>query len=85
MLPDCSDAFHVYSVIWTSEKITVLIDDQPYFEFSNEHSDRTAWPFNEPEYLLLNIAVGGDWGGKKGVDPSAFPCSMLIDYVRVYQ
>ena len=85
LLPDCSDAFHVYSLIWTSDKITVLIDDKPYFEFKNEKSDRTAWPFDEPEYLLLNIAVGGNWGGKNGVDPKAFPCSMLIDYVRVYQ
>jgi beta-glucanase (GH16 family) len=84
-VPDFSDAFHVYSVIWTSEKITVLIDDKPYFNFTNEHSGREAWPFDEPEYLLLNIAVGGDWGGQKGVDPKVFPCSMLIDYVRVYQ
>jgi beta-glucanase (GH16 family) len=85
LVPDCSENFHVYSLIWTPQKITVLINDKSYFEFSNEKSDRTAWPFDEPEYLLLNIAVGGNWGGKNGVDPKAFPCSMLIDYVRVYQ
>ena len=84
-VPDFSDAFHVYSLIWTAEKITMLIDDKPYFSFTNEHSGREAWPFDEPEYLLLNIAVGGDWGGQKGVDPAVFPCSMLIDYVRVFQ
>ncbi|MEI8110713.1 MAG: glycoside hydrolase family 16 protein [Chitinophagia bacterium] len=84
-VPDFSDAFHVYSLIWTAEKITMLIDDKPYFSFTNEHSGREGWPFDEPEYLLLNIAVGGDWGGQKGVDPAVFPCSMLIDYVRVYQ
>lgn len=84
-VPDFSDAFHVYSLIWTAEKITMLIDDKPYFTFTNEHSGREAWPFDEPEYLLLNIAVGGDWGGQKGVDPAVFPCSMLIDYVRVFQ
>jgi beta-glucanase (GH16 family) len=85
LLPDCSEVFHVYSLIWSKEKITMLIDEQPFFEFNNEHSDRTAWPFDEPEYLLLNVAVGGNWGGKNGVDPGAFPCSMLVDYVRVYQ
>lgn len=84
-VPDCSEAFHVYSVDWDAEKITMLIDDKPYFSFSNEHSDRTAWPFDSPAHLLLNIAVGGNWGGQKGVDETIFPQRMEIDYVRVYQ
>ncbi len=84
-VPDCSDAFHVYSLDWDAETITVLIDSKPYFTFTNEHSDQTAWPFNKPFHLLLNIAVGGNWGGQKGVDDSVFPQRMEIDYVRVYQ
>lgn len=84
-VPDCSEAFHVYSLDWDAETITVLIDDKPYFTFKNEHSDRTAWPFDKPFHLLLNIAVGGDWGGQKGVDETIFPRRMEIDYVRVYQ
>ncbi len=84
-VPDCSEAFHVYSLDWNAEKITVLIDNKPYFSFSNEHSNRSAWPFDTPAYLLLNVAVGGDWGGQKGVDAAAFPQRMEIDYVRVYQ
>jgi len=75
----------VYSLDWDAESITMLIDDKPYFNFKNEHSDRTGWPFDSPMHLLLNIAVGGGWGGQKGVDDTIFPQRMEIDYVRVYQ
>ncbi len=85
MVQDCSEAFHVYQLEWDAETIKIGIDDKVYFKFKNEHSDRTAWPFNEPQYLLLNIAVGGFWGGAKGVDEKIWPQRMEIDYVRVYQ
>jgi beta-glucanase (GH16 family) len=84
-VPDCSENFHVYSVDWDAETVTVLVDDKPYFTFRNEHTDATAWPFNKPFHLLLNIAVGGNWGGQKGVDASVYPQRMEVDYVRVYQ
>jgi beta-glucanase (GH16 family) len=84
-VPDCSEAFHVYSLEWDAENISILVDNKPYFHFRNEHSDATAWPFDKPFHLLLNIAVGGDWGGQKGVDASVYPQQMLVDYVRVYQ
>jgi beta-glucanase (GH16 family) len=82
---DCSEVFHVYSVDWDAETITMLVDDKPYFSFKNEHSGNEAWPFHKPFHLLLNIAVGGGWGGQKGVDASIFPQRMEIDWVRVYQ
>ena len=50
-----------------------------------EHTGNDAWPFDKPFHLLLNIAVGGSWGGQKGVDQKVFPQKMWIDYVRVYQ
>lgn len=84
-LPDCSEAFHVYSLDWDAESITMLIDNKAYFTFKNEHTGKEAWPFDKPFHLLLNIAVGGDWGGQKGVDENIFPQKMEIDYVRVYQ
>lgn len=84
-VPDCSDAFHVYSLDWDAESITMLIDQKPYFHFTNEHTGNDAWPFHKPFHLLLNIAVGGFWGGKEGIDDSVFPQKMEIDYVRVYQ
>ena len=56
-----------------------------FFKFANEHSGYDAWPFDNKMHLLLNIAVGGNWGGQKGVDENIWPQKMEIDYVRVYQ
>jgi beta-glucanase (GH16 family) len=84
-VPDCSEAFHVYSVEWNKDSLKVAIDGNAYFKFANEHSSYGAWPFDNKMHLLLNIAVGGDWGGQKGVDETIWPQRMEIDYVRVYQ
>jgi beta-glucanase (GH16 family) len=82
---DLGDAFHVYAVEWTKDKIMFLMDGEKYFEFRNEKSGSKAWPFDKRFHLLLNIAVGGNWGGKMGLDESVFPQKMEVDYVRVYQ
>ena len=70
---------------WDADSISIFVDDKKYFSFANEHSSYDAWPFDQPMHLLLNIAIGGNWGGVKGVDDSIFPQQMLVDYVRVYQ
>lgn len=44
-----------------------------------------SWPFDQPYFIILNLAVGGFWGGKEGIDDSIFPQKFEIDYVRVYQ
>jgi len=82
---DCSDSFHVYRVEWDNGNLNISVDSSAYMSFANEHSGYDAWPFDNKLFLILNIAVGGDWGGQKGVDDSVWPQQMLIDYVRVYQ
>jgi len=82
---DCSENFHVYGLEWNADSIRVSVDDHVYFRFGNEHGGYSAWPFDNKMYLLLNIAVGGGWGGQKGVDERIWPQRMEIDYVRVYQ
>ncbi len=82
---DLSKAFHVYAVEWTADAISFYIDKILYHVFTNEHIGSEAWPFDKEFHLLLNIAVGGNWGGKYGVDDNIFPQKMQIDYVRVYQ
>jgi beta-glucanase (GH16 family) len=77
--------FHVYAVEWRPERIDFFVDKNKYFTFKNEGTGDAAWPYNKPQYLILNIAIGGDWGGQKGVDDGIFPQKMYIDYVRVYQ
>ena len=80
-----SDEFHNYSVEWTKEAITFYIDNIKYHSFKNDKTNSEAWPFNQKFHLILNLAIGGNWGGKYGVDDSIFPQQMLVDYVRVYQ
>jgi len=82
---DCSDQFHRYGVEWDSLQVKVSVDDQAYFVFNNEQTTYEAWPFDNHMYLLLNIAVGGSWGGQKGIDENIWPQRMTIDYVRVWQ
>lgn len=84
-VPDCHDKFHVYALEWDSLEFRVLVDDKHYFTFKNEKTGPDVWPFNKRFHILLNVAVGGNWGGKMGVDDSVFPRQMLVDYVRVYQ
>lgn len=78
-------SFHKYTLDWDEESIQWFIDDQKYFEFKNENKTHKEWPFDQPFYLILNIAVGGNWGGSEGVDEDIWPQRMEIDYVRVYQ
>lgn len=85
VVPDASEAFHVYALDWTADSITVSMDDSTYFRFANERTGKDAWPFSQPFHLLLNVAVGGNWGGAKGIDDSIWPQKMEVDYVRVYR
>jgi beta-glucanase (GH16 family) len=82
---DASKAFHVYAIEWDHEKIDFFVDKHKYFTFRNEGTGRDAWPYDQEEYLILNLAIGGDWGGQKGIDDAVFPQRSYIDYVRVYQ
>jgi beta-glucanase (GH16 family) len=84
-IKDCSENFHVYSVEWNADSVIVVVDGNQYFRFANERSGYAAWPFDNKMYLILNIAVGGNWGGQKGIDESIWPQRMEIDFVRVYQ
>ncbi len=85
MVPDCSDEFHLYSVAWNTDAVKMFVDGKESLTFANERSGYEAWPFDNPMYLLLNIAVGGSWGGQKGVDENIWPQRMTVDYVRMYQ
>ena len=81
-----TDSFQVYSLEWSPFYLRYLINDQPFFFVYNDgNGDRDEWPFDEPHYIILNLAIGGDWGGAQGVSASAFPMKMFIDYVRVYK
>lgn len=80
------DQFHVFAVEWQLDQITWFIDDIPYFTATSNDPfmQDKQWVFNHPFFILLNVAVGGNFGGAVGED-TIFPQSMLVDYVRLYQ
>ncbi|HMT74035.1 MAG TPA: glycoside hydrolase family 16 protein [Chitinophagaceae bacterium] len=84
-LNDLYTAFHVYAVEWDKEKIIFLVDDKEYFRFANTGKGPAEWPFDKRFHLLMNVAVGGNWGGQKGIDSTVNTAAMAVDYVRVYQ
>ncbi|REC43818.1 MULTISPECIES: family 16 glycosylhydrolase [Chryseobacterium] len=85
IVKDASEKFHIYKADWTPEKIDVYIDDQKFFTYENKEKTYEAWPFDQPYFIILNLAVGGFWGGKEGIDDVIFPQKYEIDYVRVYE
>jgi beta-glucanase (GH16 family) len=85
VVADASQAFHVYAIEWDAHKIDFFVDSRKYFTYEHQGAGRDAWPYDRDQYLILNLAIGGGWGGQKGVDDSIFPQRYEIDYVRVYQ
>lgn len=84
-IKNATTEFHEYQVDWTPEYVKGYIDGEEMFEFKNEGSGSQSWPFDQRFHLLLNLAVGGNWGGAQGIDENAFPAAMQVDYVRVYK
>ncbi|WP_152404350.1 RICIN domain-containing protein [Paenibacillus cellulositrophicus] len=76
--------YHVYSVEWDSKYIRWFVDGQQFNEFYIENGTGNTEEFQRPFFLLLNLAVGGNWPGAPN-DSTPFPAQMLVDYVRVYQ
>ena len=83
-VPDACDAFHTYQLRWEADQLVIGVDNKYYFQFVNpKDGDLKKWPFSAPQYLILNVAIGGDLGGP--VNDAIFPVQMEVDYVRVYQ
>jgi beta-glucanase (GH16 family) len=79
-----ADDFHVYAVEWTTNQIKWLVDGQQFFSISPESLPKGAtWVFTQPQFILLNLAVGGQWPGYPDAT-TTFPQRMTLDYVRVY-
>ncbi len=79
------EAFHVYALEWFADRMDFYIDTTKYFTFRNEGTGWKTWPYDQAQYLILNLAIGGSWGGQQGVDDGIFPQKYCIDYVRVYK
>lgn len=82
---DAHQDFHTYALEWFPDRLDWYYDGKKVFTYNNEGTGPEAWPFDKPQYLILNFAFGGAWGGQKGVNRDALPQQMLVDYVRVFQ
>jgi len=81
--PKCGELDIMEYVGWTKESISFYIDDELTYTFSPEVKNESTWPFNKPFYMIINLAVGGHFGGHD-VDDSIFPQEFIIDYVKIY-
>jgi beta-glucanase (GH16 family) len=79
-----SEQFHLFSVEWQEDEIKWYMDDQLYYSISPNQMNGQPYPFNASFFLIMNIAVGGDWPGYPDASTS-FPQEMVIDCVRVFQ
>jgi hypothetical protein len=79
-------AYQRYQLDWRHDSITIGVDDIAYMCVANDRpGGADAWPFTRPYDLILNLAIGGDWGGVKGIDDAVLPQRMRIDYVRYWK
>ena len=79
---DMVNTYHTYSIEWTPNEIKAFVDDEHYYTY-DKTKDELEWPFNDPQNIILNLAMGGGMGGE--IDPSIESQQFVIDYVRVYE
>jgi len=83
-IPTASTAFHKYREDWTPYAIRGYYDDTMVFMYVNDGKGSSTWPYDQKFHLLMNIAIGGSWGGVDGVDDTIFPVNMQIQYVHFF-
>jgi beta-glucanase (GH16 family) len=86
-LETAEEEFHIYGLIWTEKEMIFYTDSPENVTHTYSPSNKTDdnWPFYKPQFFILNVAVGGNWGGAQGIDNTIFPQTMEVDYIRVYQ
>lgn len=93
-VPDFNEEFHVYEVNWTAKSISFKVDGEQFYSYEPAQKNDNTWPYNHPFFLIVNIAMGGNWGSdeqyesgglENGIDPSLERARMEVDYIRVYK
>jgi beta-glucanase (GH16 family) len=84
-VPECHRSFHVYALEWEPDELRFFVDGRCFFRVRRESAAPASWPFTRRFHLVINLAVGGRWAGRHGVDESAFPAKLEVNYVRVWQ
>lgn len=82
-IENIEEGFHTYAMNWTAEKIEFFVDGKKLYTFNPEQRTEEIWPFDQPFYILVNMAIGGGFGGPT-IDDSILPQEFIVDYIRVY-
>ena len=82
--PNIEEGFHVFALDWTKDKMDFFVDDILVYTFQPEIKNENTWPFDKPFYFILNVAIGGNFGGP-AVDDTILPQDFIVDYIKVYQ
>ena len=77
-----TDEFHTYSIEWTKDEVVAFLDDQKYYTY-DKHDAEWAWPFDDPQNLIINLAMGGGMGGS--IDENLTSQKLIVDYIRVFK
>jgi len=83
-IEDIEQGFHIYAIDWTKDKIDFYVDEKLVYTFAPQEKTTEVWPFDQPFYILINMAIGGNFGGFE-IDDTVLPQKFIIDYVRVYK
>jgi len=78
------EGFHLYAIDWNKDRIEFYIDNTLFYTFSPDDKNSEIWPFDQPFFFIINLAIGGNFGGLE-IDDSIFPQEFVIDYIKVYQ
>lgn len=84
MIENIENGFHIYAIDWTKDKIDFYVDQKLVYTFAPNNKTEEIWPYNQPFYFIINVAIGGNFGGFE-IDDTAFPQTFEIDYIKVYQ
>ena len=84
VINNIEEGYHLYAIDWSKDKIIFLVDNKVVYTFHPEQKTEAIWPYNQPFYFIINMAIGGDFGGPE-VDDSIFPQDFAVDFIKVYQ
>jgi beta-glucanase (GH16 family) len=79
------EGWHTYGLDYQAHKLEMYFDGKKVLTYLDDGKGEGGWPFDKPQFIILNLAIGGDWGGQRGIDDSIFPLKLEVKSVRVYQ
>ena len=84
LIPGLDEGFHVFKTEWNEQRISFYVDGEHFYTFNPKERTKEVWPFDQPFYLIVNLAIGGNFGGSE-IDDKQLPQDLVVDYIRIYQ